>query len=296
MKNIYNITKDQESILNSYKCSRLSLLPNAKHLLTIMKSRRGAELIKYLRVNGLSEDNSGITAFYIVLNEKDYPLAFFSLKCGLLYLPVNEDNIKEELCDLKTINDVLKGKNIVFTQNIVLKFNMLETYAKDNNITLKQALALLKNNTIEFKTRYQDDKILEKNNSILQVHTTFPGIEISHFCVNDNARSEWDTLKLNHSIGEIVFWKFVLDKIIDVKNVSGCQYAYLFAADQSEERTLISYYYSLRFKKPGNVGTTKPRYDYCCELLIQDINTLIDYRKDFFSNFNYNELIELQNT
>ena len=33
------------------------------------------------------------------------------------------------------------------------------------------------------------------------------------------------------------------------------------------------------------LGTNKPFYDYCCEFLAQEINTIVIEREKYFSNF-----------
>ena len=43
-------------------------------------------------------------------------------------------------------------------------------------------------------------------------------------------------------MGEVIFWKFIFPKFFEVQRIGGCEYAFLFVADLSEDRTLINYY------------------------------------------------------
>lgn len=55
------------------------------------------------------------------------------------------------------------------------------------------------------------------------------------------------------------------------KNI-GCQYAFLFAADLSEDGSLINYYnVTLHFDQPEHIGANKPYYDFCCRFMCQEI-------------------------
>ena len=92
---------------------------------------------------------------------------------------------------------------------------------------------------------------------------------------------------MNHPMGEVLFWWFIMPIIESVQKIVGCQYAYLFAADSSEDRTLINYYnVSLRFVSQDSIGTSKPRYDYCCEFMLQEISKLVTFKSEFFMHFN----------
>ena len=147
---------------------------------------------------------------------------------------------------------------------------------------------------MQYKTQYHDDEKTEANKPIYRVDITYPGVEIVHFCTNDNAKEYWKCQAMHHPMGEVLFWWFILPIIEKVQKIVGCQYAYLFAADSSEDRTLINYYnVSLKFTSPEGIGTSKPRYDFCCEFLLQEIGKLTLYRKEYFDNFNFDEGTEI---
>ncbi len=79
-------------------------------------------------------------------------------------------------------------------------------------------------------------------------------------------------------------------KVFDVQAIVGCEYAFLFAADLSEEGSLVNYYeVSLKFQKRLDVGTNKPFYDFCCDFMCQDVNDMRKNRQLFFENFNIDQ-------
>ncbi|MCH3987387.1 MAG: hypothetical protein LKE75_11670 [Lachnospiraceae bacterium] len=291
------ITEEQLKLLNSLTCERLSESVYSKKCAEEIVSKRGSQLVGYLQHRGEEEDSSGNTAFYIVRNNDDLPLAFFSLKCGLLFSPSLIDSAESNFNTQQHIIEILdKGKDESDPQSIAL-FKSIEDLAVKHNCSLQEMIQKLKNQAIitkrmayGYKTDYHRDEKTEANKPIYRVHITYPGIEIVHFCTNDNAKEFWLKQKIHHPMGEVIFWWFIMPRLQRVQQIAGCQYAYLFAADSSEDRTLVNYYnVALKFEKPEGIGTSKPRYDFCCELLIQEINKLIAYQTEYFKHFNIDE-------
>lgn len=130
-------------------------------------------------------------------------------------------------------------------------------------------------------------KELNKNDT--HVGKTYSGIELVHFCANNACDDLWESFGLPHSIGVVMFWIFIVDKIIEARNILGIQYLFLFAADLSEEDSLISCYSDkLEFIRDAERATVKPIYDLSCEFMYQEIKDLEDRRKQFLNNFNPN--------
>ena len=131
------------------------------------------------------------------------------------------------------------------------------------------------------------DKQREGNEQIVRVKHTYPGIELVHFCSNDLAKDKWKTYGINHPMGEVLFWEFIAPIIDNVRQYVGCQYLFLFAADASEDGSLINYYdVALKFMQPTEIGTNKPRYDFCCKFMCEEISDLRKNRQVYFDNFN----------
>ena len=120
--------------------------------------------------------------------------------------------------------------------------------------------------------------------------STHPSIELVPFCTNDAMKSKWKEYHLGHTMGETLFWKFIAPKFFAVQELAGCEYVFLFAADLSEDGSLVNYYdVSLKFQKRLDVGTNKPFYDFCCEFMCQEVNKMKKNRELFFENFNIDE-------
>lgn len=134
------------------------------------------------------------------------------------------------------------------------------------------------------------EKSSETNENIVRVSATHSGVELVHFCVNDNKKELWRENRLPQSLGAVVFWHFIVPIISQVKDVVGCKYTFLFAADLSEDGSLINYYQTtLHFEAPEDIGTSKPFYDFQCKFMCQTVNHLLDAKQNFFDNFNPNE-------
>lgn len=295
------ITREQVALLKTFRCERLSLSSESRQCASQIVSKRGMQLVGYLQHRGNEEDARGETAYYIIRNSDNLPLAFFSLKCGLLFAPSRIDSIEDDVEREQSLIDALdNGKDETDPTSVAL-FQYAENLAVKHNCTIdqmienmKQQAHFRKRNAIKYKVQYHDDEKTEANKPIYRVDITFPGVELVHFCTNDNAKDYWKEQIMNHPMGEVLFWWFIMPIIENVQRIVGCQYAYLFAADSSDDRTLINYYnVSLKFYAPKEIGTSKPRYDFCCEFLLQEISKLIEYKKEYFEHFNLDADTEL---
>ncbi len=111
-----------------------------------------------------------------------------------------------------------------------------------------------------------------------------------HFCTNDNTKAVWKSYELGHSLGEVIFGKKIVPKFFEVQNIVGCEYAFLFAADLSEDRTLINYYdVILKFEIDTEEGTNKPLYDFTCAFMCQKLSVMKENQESYFNNFNIDE-------
>ena len=119
------------------------------------------------------------------------------------------------------------------------------------------------------------------------VGKTYSGIELVHFCANTSTDELWNSLSLPHPRGAVVFWNFVVPAILETVRWVGCQYLFLFAADLSDDQTLVEYYKNqLSFVDSIERATVKPLYDLGCKFMYQPVTTLSSQRDEFFSHFN----------
>lgn len=307
MSELTRITPEQEAILNRFTCQRLTDDRENNLLIWEFFSRRGRSLADKLKFEAWQEDTEGVPAAYYVVKAPSGRIAmFFSLKCGTLCDPsyvakVTESyeqtqHIIEELGQLRSRDEA---------------FEYLEQIRSSSSFPVDMSGAELFEH---FRDIYQTKQFLRKekknepNDKIIRVDVAFPAIELVHFCVNDVVREEWKSFRMGRPMGEVMFWKFVLPKMLEINRLIGCEYAYLFAADGSRDGTLINYYENaLHFERPTGIGGIKPSYDFLCTFMCkrlrrlspnrkmyiepqlwenEDPRSLEDYRNEFFENFN----------
>lgn len=254
-KNKYRITDKQKELLKSFQCVRLKDY-NCSNVYNFI-NERNKNISDTFNDDGLKEDKEREKAYYVIIRENKIAL-FFSIKCGSLFdAPIS--NI---------INNLIKNRNNIL-KRIILKINI--------------------------------DKIKEKNQNIKRVSETYSAIELVHLCSNDNfKKEEWEKIKNDYDIvdkntmGKILFWYYIVPKIKEINDIIGSKYAYLFAADNSNDETLIRYYEDLNFKRDDKVSTIKPYYDFSCIFMYQEISELIKNREDYLNRFNEDERSELE--
>lgn len=287
------ITSEQEKILESFICERLSADASNEALIDTFVSKRGSSLVSYFREFGQKEEQDGKTAYYVIKTKQNEMLMFFSMKCGALFDPLlDEDEVKQDFQRLIILlqaiaNANAEGPEADEANKILTKYQVGDRISLEdfNSIITRKA-----KNKKKFLEQLFGDRKKEDNDKIFRVLSTHPGIELVHFCTNDNMKGKWKEYNMGHPMGETLFWKFIAPKFFVVQDIVGCEYAFLFAADLSEEGSLVNYYdVSLKFKKRLDVGTNKPFYDFCCDFMCQEVNDMKKNREIFFENFNIDE-------
>ena len=294
------ITPNQEELLNSFCCQRLTSDPTNAGIIQGFYSKKGNNITRYLIEDAWKEDLCGSNAVYLVKDPEGLPCAFFALKCAMLFTPLDEDELTERTKQAKRILDLLFDVDNVTPERKGL-ISALEAIREQNNSTVEEVL----NNIISaaWDTKSYGQNILEQlkversregDRPIQRVQSAFPGVEITHFCVNDAFRNKWKQYGIRFSPGEVIFWKFIVPKFEELRKLVGCQFALLFAADTTVDGNLTNYYHvTLKFKKLIDVGTIKPRYDWCCEFMSQEVSEMILRKEEFFENFNIDDDIPI---
>lgn len=277
------ITKQQEAYLNSLICQRIKEDPENARLAKSFINERNPNLPRDLRCS-LEDDKQGKVAYYIIKTAQQEPLLFFSLKCGILYRPGFHERVKAAFNKAKARYQVVaKGKTepkwAVREIEEMKKDGVLPMHLKariyNEYFRLKEDLRMLEKDMLE-----------EQNVKISRAEKVYPGVEIVHFCKHDPAEDLWEEAGMGQSLGKTLFWHFVVPKILEINELVGCEYVYLFAADSSEERSLIGYYHGLNFELPMDMGTTRPVYDYGCAFMCQELGKLKKRQGQFFKAFN----------
>ena len=313
MKDTYPITQEQIDLLNTFTCERLTDDPANLSKIQNFLSYRGPGLVDHLRCCGWTADKSNTTAYYVVKNPQGRIMLFFSLKCGVLFDPDYVKRCAEEFSDAQQLWRAFNQAR--FGDESAKEF-LEQTRKEMGQEAYNQCLRSLEERYYTSRGVYQtikSDKRWEPNEKIIRVDRAHSAIELVEFCANDRTRDSWNGLFRNdfaarrHTMGKVFFWWFIVPKMIEVSRLIGCEYAYLFAADDEPDGDLVRYYEdALHFKKLSHLGTIKPYYDMNCYFMGRrlfsvdeehldpgetiededDLRGLDYYRKQFFANFN----------
>ena len=60
------------------------------------------------------------------------------------------------------------------------------------------------------------DKEHEGNEQIIRVGHTYPAVDLVNFCSNDTTRDIWKEYGIEHPMGEVMFWAYVVPIILGV--------------------------------------------------------------------------------
>lgn len=259
------ISDEQRALIDRLSCTRLASdkLQNSGAVLSFASSRAGG-VLKTFKKHGIERDEKGVEAWYLVKFPDGAPAAFFSLKCALLH----EGLIEERIASIGEL--LLKERKSG------------RTVLSDDD-----KLAMIDDCITSTEERVNAREVGSHN---ARAKATHPAVELSNFCVDDNAKSRWLIISDGqHTLGEVVFWQYIVPIVCGITQGEGgigCEFLCLFAADDSKSGSLINYYSRLKFDMPGDIGTTKPEYDFFCTFMSQKLSDMRSNRELFFDNFN----------
>ncbi len=301
MANTYPITEQQKEILKQFTCERLSSRPSNLYDILFFVSAQGEGLVTNLRNNGWKEDERGSTAYYVIKNPDGEIVMFFSLKYGMLFDP---DYAAEYM---ERFKDALSNEELMRNWQGYLEGDLRSTrYINNlyNRMGREKFMALVET------LRIKKDKKQEPNTKIIRVSEARSAIELVEFCANDATKDSWQAYGMGkeHKMGETLFWWFIVPKMLQINELIGSEFVYLFAADETVTGKLSNYYREvLHFTNMTHLGTIKPSYDFSCFFMgnrlrsipmtpsalrgvanPEDLRGLDYYRQAFFDNFNQN--------
>ena len=277
------ITAEQQKIVDSLKCERLSDNLDNIRLVEDFVNSRNDSIAQTLRNEAFREDEDNIVAYYVVKDSSNNILFYFSLKCGQLY------------------DEFIEGEGLKMLNKF---YQLVVTRQKDENLSeadrkeLEQIVELLR--TKKGVQRKQVAKVLNKNTNDIDfdklfrpgqhnVGKTYSGVELMHFCANDQYHSDW-ALKDIKPLGAVIFWQFIVPQVINIMEIVGCEYLFLFAADLTDDEYLVNYYREhLGFTDRIEHIAAMPLYDLNCKFMFQKTVDLKERRSIFFENFNPDE-------
>lgn len=252
-----------------FSVERLTAKAENKDLIKSFKApEKGFKLGEYLHEKAWEDDLEGETKVYLIKDDEGFLVAFFSIKCGLLY-----DSHEYE----KLNGDELEFVNLVVEQyemNLPDKGDIIQAYYD----CYDQIADERKDKLMEIALQRYDDseeiRTSKDGSSIKRVHETFSAIEITHLCKNNCYEYNIDNM-MGVSLGSGLFWEKIIPKIKEAISIVGCKYLYLFAADNSDYekvRSLVRYYKDdFKFDEIQDLIIIKPDYDRKCQAMIQDV-------------------------
>lgn len=286
------ITVEQSYFLKKFTCKRLhNLNYSEQRKILSFECNKNPGLADTLKYEALSSDREGQIAYYVIVNN-EIPdiLMYFSLKCGSLFVPIQSEaevdsKLQELNISLRLISMLQSGNSIEqnFANSILgKKYGFNKSAAEYYKIITEK----LYDKKVLSKS-IAEDKQNESNKTIVRVQKTYPAIELVHFCKNDKINDYWNNGLINRPMCEVFFWYFIAPIFFSIQGIVGCEYAFLFAADLSKQRSLISYYQdALNFSEQTEIGTNKPIYDLNCCFMCQKINDMKKNHTNYFENFN----------
>ena len=198
------ITTEQQEILDSLVCERLSRNSENMRAIDQFFNSKNDKLVERLLNEAYSEDEDDKIAYYLVKDKEGHILFYFSLKCGQLY----DKHLDFELFKLlgELYDGLLKMKSEPdISQEDTLAIDKILEEIRSRKGVLKEDLKKItkKNQSIEdFEKVFKDDAA--------KVGATYSGIEIVQFCSNENCLDYWKSYGINQKLGVVVFWQFSL--------------------------------------------------------------------------------------
>lgn len=122
----------------------------------------------------------------------------------------------------------------------------------------------------------------------IEVTKVIPAIELAHFCANDSYRKQKKSWSISHgfrtySVGVYAFYSYIAPLILQLANIAGAQYVYLFCADDGSEKLHRFYSEQLHFELMDDMACIRPDYDDtldCMTLKISELEKHVDRFND----------------
>jgi hypothetical protein len=268
---------------NHFHVERLTSEVDNRDLIRYFEApKKGFKLGEYLHEKAWTDDLEGETKVYLIKDDKGFLVAFFSVKCGLLYDNHEYEKLKGD--ELEFVNLVLEQYKMGLPEGndtIQAYYNYYDQIADERKDMLIEV-------ALQQYDEYEEVRMSQDGSSIKRVHETYSAIEIAHFCKNVHYKYDINTMQ-GVSLGSGLFWMKIIPKIRQAISVVGCKYLYLFAADNSdyeETKSLIRYYKDdFKFDELQNLMIIKPDYDRKCLAMIQEVSEIERDEKAFWARY-----------
>ncbi len=274
----------------SFKCKVLtSSEHNRSEIQGFSSSIKKNRLEKYLKNEAWDDDESGKTRVFLVRDDKNQIVAYFSLKCGMVFVTDELDDEFQCLSDKEKdiVNTLIQYRvNMSGTGSTAVYNDIVKSMA--NEIGGNRLSRLLKITEHKAKTKREIRELAPEQNGIMRVKECCAAIELQHFCKCDEYKM---TSGIRYPLGFGLFWEQIVPKVSEIAENIGCEYLYLFAADNTDEegkQKLVDYYITaLGFSNLNDEGVIAlmPDYDRDCVGLQQKSEYLFTTRENKWQEF-----------
>ena len=279
------LTQEQKSLLDSFEIKRArEFEPAVLRAMTgpIVKGKEERHIIElFTSDKHLQDDLDGHLASFVVVSPDGLPMVFFSLRCGELFEKSTQYKMMLSHNAYMAIERLMNNPSLTQEQYEEAMSHIQKAMNEGLSIDDFEELP-------SKKSSIKEDELLEADKDITRVHKVYPSIEIKFWGINASARSYWKSLPLpeDKKMGETLFWTKVVETIRQMMYMVGCEYVYLFAADNEAEGELVKYYrVCLNFGSSSKMSANKPRFDYKSQFLFQRVKDLFAKQRYFLDNF-----------
>lgn len=277
----------------------------------------GNKIAEYLRTDAWKDDKERNTKVYLVKDKVTGEIVYyFAVNCGILYSEIEEISLSEE--EQKPFERYVKAvqatqrKNLTNSQQEIVDKEYSEAMtALFGTVRDSDRASYLFSRADDLALKKEEERQLfsdtEEKEHTQNVQETFPAIDIKFLCRNKKYKPE---IHLDFKIGVYIFWEKIVPHLLEISEMVGCKYIYLFAADNSdrqinstqapkmytpdydpyadeveEEREevlrLVDYYQrELKFEFVTKYKILKPRFERTCFTLVQEVESLQSKRED----------------
>ena len=201
---------------------------------------QGSRISDFLIDEAWQADINRDTKVFLVRDRNTREIAFYyALNCGILYKEYKHKDLTPKELELITayveaasrahMNGLTaidqEAANNLLTKALGDFYEFIEDSERATQLlALADDKVIIKEENAEAKEETGEGEFTK------QVQETFPAMDIKFLCRNRNYKPG---IELDFKLGIYVFWEIVVPHILKVADLVGCQYVYLFAADNS---------------------------------------------------------------
>ena len=120
----------------------------------------------------------------------------------------------------------------------------------------------------------------------IEVTNSIPAIEMAQFCINDAYKRKKKSWKIPHgnrmyNVGAYCFYRYIAPKVIQLAEIAGLKYLYIFCADDGTGKLKDYYIRELHFEEMDDMACIRSKYDQDLPCMTIKIEDLIKYTDAF---------------